>query len=100
MFSENKKILIQEEEYANYYTKKIPNNGLIDFSWKGSYIVNFIRALYSPIHLSAYIIVDEKIIEIMSAKYLSFENDIKNDYKKNSLFECSDGYVVLKSKLV
>ena len=23
MFSENKKILIQEEEYANYYTKKI-----------------------------------------------------------------------------
>ena len=60
IFSENKNYSIQTIKDANYYSKDIPNNGLIDFAWDGPYIVNFVRALYSPIHCSAYFIKDKK----------------------------------------
>lgn len=58
----------QNEKYASYYPKGLPNNGQVDWNWKGKQIRNFIRAMtfepYPPVNFNfgdkKMIIADEK----------------------------------------
>jgi methionyl-tRNA formyltransferase len=61
----------QDEEFATYYQKALPNNGEIDWAWSGEKIRNFIRAMtfepFPPARLKIgtknMVVVDEKYFQ-------------------------------------
>lgn len=58
----------QDNKKATYYSRKLPNNGKIDWSWNGKQIKNFIRAMtfepFSPVTITLgkkeMVIIDKK----------------------------------------
>lgn len=60
--------IAQDKRKATYYSKKLPNNGEIDWKWDGKQIKNFIRAMtfepFSPVRFTIgkkkMVVVDEK----------------------------------------
>ena len=81
----------QNEKKAKFYSKNLPNKGFVSHHWKGKYIENYVRALFSDIHTPAQAIVDKKIIKLYKVKYL--KNRITKTSSKNIMFKCNDGYI-------
>ncbi|MFH1704548.1 MAG: methionyl-tRNA formyltransferase [Patescibacteria group bacterium] len=67
----------QDESRATYYPKGLPNNGEIDWSWDGTKIRNFIRAMTFEPFPPASFILGEKRMVIIDEKYFSGFEDKK-----------------------
>lgn len=55
----------QLHEKGNYYSRSLPNQGLIDWAWSKQYIIRFVRALSHPFHKGAIGRVAAKDLEIL-----------------------------------
>jgi methionyl-tRNA formyltransferase len=59
----------QDESLATYYSKALPNEGIIDWSWSGEKIRNFIRAMTFEPFPPAQIEIGNKTMVIVDEKY-------------------------------
>ncbi|MEK9628614.1 MAG: hypothetical protein VW455_06295, partial [Nitrospinota bacterium] len=59
----------QDESQATYYPKGLPNDGVLDWSWSGEKIRNFIRAMTFEPFPPADIKIGDKTMVIVDEKY-------------------------------
>ena len=91
----------QNQEEGKYYTRKIPNEGIISWNENSSYIYNFCRALYFPGFIPAQTILYKKKIKVYSVietnqKSIKAPGTIIN-YKDKELEVCSnDKNIIIK----
>jgi len=61
----------QDESLATYYPKALPNDGIIDWSWPGVKIRNFIRAMTFEPFPPAQLKIGNKTMVIVDEKYFT-----------------------------
>ena len=90
--------LPKQREIGKYYNKDLPNNGLINWSWSGSKIDKFVRAIYHPLLPSARAYIGGHLIEIISLSIM--KNGVKHSsvgqvrFSNGNLFvSCKDCWV-------
>lgn len=92
----------QDHSKARYFSKRLPNNGQVDWTWDVERATRFVRALYHPFYESAYTVVEGKKLEILE---VNIAKDIHGVRHKPETFilendrllvACNDGYVEVK----
>ena len=64
-----------QEEIGNYYPNKLPLNGELQMDWDEDFALRFIKAMYFPPHRPAFMLVDNKEIDINSIDdFLRYKN--------------------------
>lgn len=64
----------QDESKATYYPKGLPNNGVLDWSWSGKKIRNFIRAMtFEPFPPAEFSIGKKRMVVIDEKYFKGFE---------------------------
>ena len=98
---ENRVILIsQDESIATYFSKRTPDDGLIDWNWQKRRIYNWVRALTRPYPgaFTYYNGIKIKIYGIVLSEFV-FKEDFPNGYILNSdkspIIKTPDGAIKL-----
>jgi methionyl-tRNA formyltransferase len=92
----------QDHSKARYFSKKLPNDGQVDWTWKAELITRFVRALYHPFYESAFTVVHGQKIEILEARVAKIIDGLRHKPKmfipdSERLFvACNDGYIEIK----
>ena len=65
----------QDESQATYYPKGLPNNGVLDWSWDGTRIRNFIRAMtFEPFPPAGFSIGGKRMVVIDEKYFRGFDD--------------------------
>ena len=74
----------QDESIATYYPKEMPGNGKIDWSWDGSKIERFIRAMtFEPFPPPEFMIGEKKMVIIDERYFPGFNTEKSNEKEEN-----------------
>ena len=64
-----------QKEIGNYYPNKLPLNGELQMDWDEDFALRFIKAMYFPPHRPAFMLVNNKEIDINSIDdFLRYKN--------------------------
>ena len=102
IFSKNKEFFLNDEKLSNYYNS-IPNDGVINWSWDGKYIINFIRALSNKDDTGAIGKIGDKKLYIKEAifKKIKIKKPFEEIQTNNRLFcFCKDGIIIIKKAFI
>lgn len=99
---ENIPLIKQDERYANFYGKRIPEMGYIDFNKNAKDIINFIRAQANPYPGAYYYLKNGRKVIINQVVYDKLSNGenlqigVIELIKDNYYIKCKDAILKLK----
>jgi methionyl-tRNA formyltransferase len=65
----------KQEKKGKYYPNELPFNGELKIDWDEDFALRFIKAMYFPPHPPAFIMLDNKAIDIYSIdEFLRYKN--------------------------
>ena len=89
IFNKNKKFKLNSRKNSNYYNT-IPNNGIINWDWKGEQIVTFVRALNHKNERGAVASLGANYFHVKKAKFIKNVNLLGRNFLG---IPCSNGFI-------